>query len=42
MEDPPLQDVGDGHLVACHFTGELDFGRSAQQEYADQANGQTA
>jgi peptide/nickel transport system ATP-binding protein len=42
MEDPPLNDVGDGHLVACHFAGELDFGRSAQQEYADQANGETA
>lgn len=35
MEDPPLRDVGGGHLVACHFAGELDFGASAQQEYAD-------
>ncbi|MHA1770351.1 MAG: ABC transporter ATP-binding protein [Candidatus Thorarchaeota archaeon] len=34
-EEPPLKDVGDGHLVACHFAGDLDFGRSAQQEYAD-------
>ncbi len=34
-EEPPLRDTGDGHLVACHFAGELDFGRSAQQEYAD-------
>ncbi|MHA1938963.1 MAG: oligopeptide/dipeptide ABC transporter ATP-binding protein, partial [Candidatus Thorarchaeota archaeon] len=23
---PPLEDVGDGHLVACHFAGELDLG----------------
>ena len=42
LEEPTLQDVGDGHLVACHFTGELDFGSSAQQEYADQVNGETA
>ncbi|MCF2136517.1 MAG: ABC transporter ATP-binding protein [Candidatus Thorarchaeota archaeon] len=34
-EEPPLKDTGDGHLVACHFAGDLDFGRSAQQEYAD-------
>ena len=34
-EEPPLRDVGNGHLVACHFAGELDFGRSAQQEYAE-------
>jgi oligopeptide/dipeptide ABC transporter ATP-binding protein len=33
-EEPPLRDVGDGHLVSCHFAGELDFGTSAQQEYA--------
>ncbi|MGD2073215.1 MAG: ATP-binding cassette domain-containing protein [Candidatus Thorarchaeota archaeon] len=33
-ETPELRDVGDGHLVSCHFAGELDFGRSAQQEYA--------
>ncbi len=33
-EEPPLRDVGDGHLVACHFAGELDFGKSAQMEYA--------
>jgi oligopeptide/dipeptide ABC transporter ATP-binding protein len=41
-EDPPLRDVGEGHLVACHFAGELDFGKSAQMEYADAANGSTA
>jgi oligopeptide/dipeptide ABC transporter ATP-binding protein len=39
MEDPELRDVGDGHLVACHFAGELDFGKSAQMEYADSVNG---
>ncbi len=33
-EEPQLKDVGDGHLVACHYAGELDFGRSAQMEYA--------
>lgn len=22
---PPMKDMGDGHLVACHFAGELDF-----------------
>jgi len=33
-EEPELRDVGDGHLVACHFAGELDFGESVQQEYA--------
>jgi oligopeptide/dipeptide ABC transporter ATP-binding protein len=33
-EQPELRDTGDGHLVACHFAGELDFGKSAQQEYA--------
>ncbi len=36
-EEPPLRDVGDGHLVACHFAGQLDFGSSAQQEYAEAA-----
>ena len=41
-DDPPLRDVGDGHLVACHFAGELDFGKSAQMEYADAVNGSTA
>lgn len=41
-DDPPLRDVGGGHLVACHFAGELDFGKSAQQEYADAVNGTTA
>ncbi len=34
LEEPELRDVGDGHLVACHFAGELDFGKSAQMEYA--------
>ena len=33
-EQPELRDIGDGHLVSCHFAGELDFGKSAQQEYA--------
>ena len=42
MEDPELRDVGDGHLVACHFAGELDFGKSAQMEYADAVNGAPA
>ena len=42
MEDPELRDVGDGHLVACHFAGELDFGKSAQMEYADSVNGSIA
>ncbi|MFW9920257.1 MAG: ABC transporter ATP-binding protein [Candidatus Thorarchaeota archaeon] len=32
---PELRDMGDGHLVACHYAGTLDFGTSAQQEYAD-------
>jgi len=39
LEQPDLRDVGDGHLVACHYAGELDFGSSAQQDYA-QAVGQ--
>ncbi|MHA1927359.1 MAG: ABC transporter ATP-binding protein [Candidatus Thorarchaeota archaeon] len=42
MEDPPLKDVGGNHQVACHFAGELDFGSSAQQEYADSVNGSLA
>jgi oligopeptide/dipeptide ABC transporter ATP-binding protein len=33
-EKPALRDMGDGHMVACHFAGELDFGSSAQQDYA--------
>jgi oligopeptide/dipeptide ABC transporter ATP-binding protein len=37
VEEPLLKDVGDGHLVACHFAGELDFGRSSQMEYAEAA-----
>jgi oligopeptide/dipeptide ABC transporter ATP-binding protein len=37
LEEPPLRDVGDGHLVACHFAGELDFGKSSQMEYAEAA-----
>lgn len=41
-EDPPLKDVGGNHQVACHFAGELDFGKSAQQEYADSVNGSLA
>ncbi len=36
-EEPPLRDMGDGHLVACHFAGALDFGKSVQQEYAEAA-----
>jgi peptide/nickel transport system ATP-binding protein len=32
--EPKLRDLGDGHLVACHFAGELDFGTSAQMDYA--------
>ncbi|MCK4568419.1 MAG: ABC transporter ATP-binding protein, partial [Candidatus Thorarchaeota archaeon] len=42
VEDPPLKDVGGNHQVACHFAGELDFGKSAQQEYADSVNGSPA
>ena len=38
MEEPELRDMGNGHLVACHYAGELDFGKSAQMEYA-QASG---
>ncbi len=34
-EEPKLRDVGDGHLVACHYAGTLDFGTSSQQDYAD-------
>ncbi|MDF1539894.1 MAG: ABC transporter ATP-binding protein, partial [Candidatus Thorarchaeota archaeon] len=33
-DQPELRDIGDGHLVACHYAGELDFGTSAQQDYA--------
>ncbi len=33
-KEPHLKDMGDGHLVSCHFAGELDFGRSAQMDYA--------
>ena len=42
VDDPPLKDVGGNHEVACHFAGELDFGKSAQQEYADAINGSPA
>ena len=41
-QDPELRDIGEGHLVACHFAGELDFGKSAQMEYADAVNGAPA
>ncbi|MHA3962916.1 MAG: ABC transporter ATP-binding protein [Candidatus Thorarchaeota archaeon SMTZ1-45] len=34
QEIPKLRDTGDGHLVACHFAGELDFGTSSQKDYA--------
>jgi len=34
-EMPKLRDIGNGHLVACHFAGELDFGTSAQMDYAE-------
>lgn len=34
QEEPELRDMGNGHLVACHYAGELDFGKSAQMEYA--------
>lgn len=39
---PELKDQGDDHLVACHFAGTLDFGSSAQQDYADSVNGTPA
>ncbi len=42
VEDPILRDIGDGQLVACHFAGELDFGKSAQMEYADAVDGTPA
>lgn len=29
-EEPELRDVGDGHLVKCHFAPDLEFGVSAQ------------
>ncbi len=34
-EMPELRDTGNGHMVACHFAGELDFGISAQMDYAE-------
>ena len=34
-ETPKLRDVGNNHQVACHFAGELDFGISAQMDYAE-------
>ncbi len=34
-EEPELRDIGGGHLVACHYAGTLDFGKSAQEEYAE-------
>jgi oligopeptide transport system ATP-binding protein len=34
-EMPKLRDTGNGHLVACHFAGDLDFGISAQMDYAE-------
>ncbi|RDE14494.1 MAG: peptide ABC transporter substrate-binding protein [Candidatus Thorarchaeota archaeon] len=41
-DEPPLRDVGDGHLVACHFAGELDFGKSSQMEYAQTAEAEAS
>ena len=37
LEEPLLRDIGNGHMVACHFAGELDFGKSSQMEYAEAA-----
>ncbi len=37
QEEPLLRDIGNGHMVACHFAGELDFGISSQMEYAEAA-----
>lgn len=31
-EIPELRDLGDGHLVACHFAGELDFAYKEELE----------
>ncbi|MGY5881157.1 MAG: ABC transporter ATP-binding protein [Candidatus Thorarchaeota archaeon] len=31
-EEPELRDLGDGHLVACHFAGELDLGYKEELE----------
>ena len=31
-EIPELRDMGDGHLVACHFAGELDLDYKEQIE----------
>ncbi|MGV9169128.1 MAG: ABC transporter ATP-binding protein [Promethearchaeia archaeon] len=33
-EEPELRDVGDGHLVKCHFAPDLEFGVSSQQRFA--------
>jgi len=33
-DEPELRDVGNGHLVKCHFAPNLDFGDSAQQKFA--------
>ncbi len=41
-EEPELRDTGDGHLVACHYAGELDFGSSAQLDYAQAVGKQDA
>ncbi len=32
-EIPDLRDVGDGHLVACHFAGELELGYKEELDY---------
>ena len=42
LEEPDLRDIGNGHLVACHYAGELDFGKSAQMEYAQAAGAASA
>lgn len=36
-EVPELRDLGDGHLVACHFAGELDLGYKEELESANEA-----
>ncbi|MBS3795414.1 MAG: ABC transporter ATP-binding protein [Candidatus Thorarchaeota archaeon] len=33
-DEPELRDVGNDHLVKCHFAPNLDFGDSAQQRFA--------
>jgi len=40
-EEPELRDMGDGHLVACHFAGELDLGYKEELETTSTAFAET-